>query len=49
MTPRDVGACSIWEMDAAITGWARANSADTNDGDMSDAEADALWEMVKDG
>lgn len=49
MTPREVKACSMWEFTAAVDGWIAAHTAgDENDASsLSEAERDALWEVVQ--
>ena len=46
LSPRDFGAMSVFEFNAAVTGYMRAHVPDDAKG-MSSAEEDALWEFIQ--
>lgn len=45
-SPRQVDAMSVWEFQAAVDGYLRANGAESNGG-LTDADEEELWQMIQ--
>lgn len=45
MTPSEVGRCSLWQFNAAVSGWIAANSPEDAD-EMSAEAEDDIWKGV---
>ncbi|MDX0230242.1 hypothetical protein GOC14_06735 [Sinorhizobium meliloti] len=46
-SPRDVDQMSIWEFMAAVDAWHKANSVETDSGNLSNRDADEIWEWMQ--
>lgn len=44
LSPIEVNRLSMWEYDAAVTGWSKANNPD--DKGLTETDTDALWQGV---
>ena len=47
MTPAEVGACSFWQFNAAVSGWNEAHGGEDQQG-LSAQDEDDLWQGVMD-
>lgn len=45
MTPAAVDQCSLWQFNAAVAGWIRANTTE-DDRQMTPEEEDDLWQGI---